>query len=359
MRRALALALRGWGRVAPNPMVAAVLVRDGVVVAEGYHGEWGGPHAEVVALDAAGEMARGATLYVVLEPCHHTGKTGPCTRAIADAGVSRVVCGAVEVNSDAGGGAAWMRDQGIEVEMGVCEQEAHDLNAVHHHAHRASRPFVALKYALSLDARLSEGPGTSTRLTQGEAVAEAHRLRAGHDAIMIGIGTALADDPLLTIREWSVPRVAPARIVLDSSLRLPPGSQLVQTARDVPLWVFAGYGASADRAAELEAKGAEVIRVSQDTDTEGLALGAVLAALWKRKVRAVLCEGGGRLGSALLAGGHVDRLYAFVAPLHLGEPGVAAFQGGRQGSPREWRLLERRELGEVTLLALAPRAPKA
>ena len=356
MRRALDLAERGWGRVAPNPMVGAVVVRDGVVVGEGYHAEWGGPHAEVAALNAAGDKSRGAVLYVSLEPCHHTGKTGPCTHEIVRAGIERVVCAVAEVNPEAAGGAEWLRQHGVEVTSGVCQLEAEDLNAIHFSTFRRRRPFLSLKYALSLDARLSEAPGSASRITSEEAVREAHRLRAGHDAVLVGIGTALVDDPQLTVREWSAPRRAPVRVVLDSCLRLPIASRLARSARDVPVWVFAAPDASADRAAQLKSSGVNVIWVNRYTDGPGLDLGMVLATLWERNVRSVLCEGGGRLGSAWLAAGLVDRFYAFIAPLIFGEQGVAAFQGEVAAEAGRWRLVGRRELGRDTLLVVQSQA---
>lgn len=356
MHRALELAERGWGRVAPNPMVGALVVRDGAVVAEGFHAEWGGPHAEIEALQAAGGNAQGATLYVNLEPCHHAGKTGPCSRAIAAAGIARVVCGTRDLNPEAAGGADWLRQQGIEVDEAVCEVEARDLNAVHLNAFSQQRPFLALKYAISLDARLSEAPGSRTRVSEGAAVVEAHRLRAGYDALLVGIGTALADDPELTVREWRAPRVAPLRVVLDSALQLPLESKLVQTARDVPVRVFAARSADGERAGRLGAQGVEVVQVERTPGSEGLDLGEVLAHLWNRGVRSVLCEGGGRLGSALLAAGYADRLHLFIAPRLFGEPGVPGFQGGRGLGARDWRTLRRAEFGAVTLLEFAPLA---
>lgn len=356
MRRALELAKRGWGRVAPNPMVGAVVLRDGAVVGEGYHDEWGGAHAEVMALKAAGSKARGATLYVSLEPCHHQGKTGPCSHEIKRAGIARVVCAASEVNPEAAGGAEWLVGQGVEVRRGVCESEAEDLNAIHFHTFRHRRPFLALKYALTLDAKLSEAPGRSSRVTGPEAVREAHRLRAGHDVVMVGIGTARVDDPQLTVREWSAPRRAPVRAVLDSGLHLPPESRLARSARDVPVWVFGAPDASPEHAARLEASGVNVITVDRYASRPGLDLGMVLASLWERNIRSVLCEGGGSLGSAWLASGYVDRLYAFVAPRVFGDAGVAAFQGVRRQAPAEWRLVEREEVGSDTLLVLDPAA---
>jgi diaminohydroxyphosphoribosylaminopyrimidine deaminase/5-amino-6-(5-phosphoribosylamino)uracil reductase len=335
-------------------MVGAIVVRAGEVVGEGYHAEWGQAHAEVVALRAAGERARGATLYVTLEPCRHAGKTGPCTRAIIEAGVARVVCAVRESNAVARGGGEWLRAQGLDVEYDVCRQEARDLNAVHFSIHERNRPFVALKYAMSLDARLAAAPGLTTSVTAGPAVVEAHRLRAGHDAVLVGIGTVLTDDPALTVREWGAPRVAPLRVVLDSSLRLPRDSKLVRSARDVPVRAVAAEDAAPWRAAELEALGVEVARVPRAGAGAGLDLGAVLRNLRERAVHAVLCEGGGRLGSALLAAGLVDRLYVFIAPRLFGEPGVQGFQGELGGAAREWRLIARTDLGGVTLLTLGP-----
>ncbi len=357
MRRALALAERGWGRVAPNPLVGAVLVRDGEVVGEGYHAEWGGMHAEVSAIEAAGNRARGATLYVTLEPCHHTGKTGPCSQVIQAAGVARVVFSTSETNPEASGGADWLHGQGIEVERGVCEQEALDMNAVHFNSFRNQQPFLALKYALTLDARLAEVPGKASRVTDGAALVEAHRLRAGHDAVMVGIGTALADDPQLTVREWQRPRLPTRRVVLDSELRLPSESALVRTVAEAPVWVYAAEDAAEIEVERLRGAGVEVLPVRRSPGSWGLDLDEVLASLWEGGVRSVLCEGGGRLGSALLAEGRVDRLYVFLAPRLFGEPGVSGFQGARGLAPRDWRLISRKSLGAVTLLTLAPGSP--
>lgn len=353
MRRALELARLGWGRVAPNPLVGALVVRDGEVVGEGHHGEWGGRHAEIVALEMAGPRAQGATLYVTLEPCRHHGKTGPCTEAIVKAGIARVVCAVEDADPIAAGGADALRRSGVAVEEGVCAEEASDLNAVYFHFHRRGRPFVALKYALSLDARLAERPGCRTPVTGREAIVEAHRLRAGHDVVMIGIGTALADDPTLTVREWTAPRTPPLRVVLDTRLRLPLDGRLARSAGEVPLWLFVGPGVRRERAARYQALGIEVVPVPT-ADASQLDLEAVIARLGEAGRRSVMCEGGGRLGTALLAAGLVDRLYAFIAPRLLGGPGVAAFQETHEPAVRDWRLVDRRGLGPDTLLVLSP-----
>src|SRR5437763_13434922 len=237
MRRALALAEGGWGRTAPNPMVGAVVVRDGVVVGEGWHGEFGGRHAEVEALRAAGELARGATMYVTLEPCDHHGKTPPCTEALLAAGVRRVVAACEDPSPVARGGAHRLREAGVEVTLGVEEEAARELNAPFFHALSSDRPFVRLKLALSLDGALADHTRQPGWLTGEPARHEVHRLRADADAIAVGIGTVLADDPELTVRHAPVPRVAPTRVVFDTSARLPRTSRLAGTARDIPVVV--------------------------------------------------------------------------------------------------------------------------
>ena len=351
MRRALALAWRGWGRVHPNPMVGAVVVRDGELVAEGWHAEYGGPHAEVAALAAAGDRARGATLYSTLEPCAHHGKTPPCALAIEAAGVARVVYGAADPNPEARGGAARLRSAGIEV-VGDVEAEAVRIqNAAFFHAIERASTYVALKLALSLDARLGAEPGRRTAVTGPEAQAETHRLRAGFDAIMVGAGTALSDDPLLTVRGEITPRVAPVRVVLDTEARLPPASRLVATAPEVPTWVICADDAPPARRAALAAAGVRVLAAPRSP--EGLALDAVMETLWRNGVRSVLCEGGGRLGSALLAADRVSRMYLFFAPRIFGPEGPAAFTRPLPAAVGHgWVRREARELGQDVLLVL-------
>ncbi|MBA3671271.1 MAG: bifunctional diaminohydroxyphosphoribosylaminopyrimidine deaminase/5-amino-6-(5-phosphoribosylamino)uracil reductase RibD, partial [Gemmatimonadaceae bacterium] len=220
MRRALALAMRGWGRTAPNPLVGAVVVRDGEIVGEGWHAEYGGDHAEVTALRSAGALARGATMYVTLEPCNHHGLTGPCSDAVVIAGISRVVVATSDQNPVAAGGAARMRAGGTDVEFGVEEDAALELNAPFLHSLRSDRPFVQLKVALSLDGAIADASRRPGWLTGTAARLEVHRLRAGADAIAIGIGTALADDPQLTVRDVPLPRVPPLRVIFDGTARL-------------------------------------------------------------------------------------------------------------------------------------------
>src|SRR5215208_4872624 len=239
MRRALSLARKGWGQTAPNPMVGAVVVRDGAVVGEGFHRRFGGPHAEVEALRAAADRARGATVYVSLEPCNHHGKTPPCTEALLAAGVARVVCATRDPNPPAGGGVERLRAAGVEVAVGVEESAARELNAPFLHAFVSDRPWVTLKVAVSLDGALADAARSRGWLTNERSRREVHRLRAGHDAVGVGVGTAAADDPALTVRGVRPPRVPPRRVVFDRLARLPVHGQLARTARAVPVTVVA------------------------------------------------------------------------------------------------------------------------
>lgn len=352
MRRALELAPRGWGRTAPNPMVGAVLVNDGRIVGEGWHAEYGRPHAEVEALRQAGGAARGATAYVTLEPCSHFGKTPPCTGALIDAGVARVVFAAHDPNPKAAGGGAVLRAAEIEAVGGVEERAARDQNAVFFHAHSAQgarRPFVALKLALSVDARIADRDGRSAWITGDEARAEVHRLRAGYDAVAVGIGTALADDPRLTVRGEVVPRVPPARVVFDRQLRLPVDSLLARTAAEAPVIAVAGADAPGERARALERAG---VRVLAGGDTLERALESLRAA----GVRSMFVEGGAVVAGALLRAERVDRLYAFQAPVFLGPEALtpfAALASPPLGEAPRWRRVRTEAFGADTLVTLA------
>jgi diaminohydroxyphosphoribosylaminopyrimidine deaminase / 5-amino-6-(5-phosphoribosylamino)uracil reductase len=347
MRRALALAEAGWGRVHPNPMVGAVVVRDGEIVGEGAHREYGGAHAEVEALRAAGERAAGATLYVTLEPCDHHGKTPPCTDAILQAGIRRVVYAAEDPSADARGGAARLAEAGVQVMGGVEREEARRLNASFFTPLEKRRPFVALKLAASLDAGIARREGERSRITGPEADAEVHRLRAGFDAILVGGHTARVDDPLLTVRGAVVPRVAPIRVVVSAAAELPVESRLVATARETPVWVVAGPEAAPSRVAALESAGVVVIRVPGAAEG-GLDLSAALVELLSRGVRAILCEGGGKLAAALREARLVDRLYLFHAPVLFGPERVPAFPG--PPAAEGGRTVEARRVGRDALM---------
>lgn len=344
MRRALELGERGAGRVAPNPKVGAVIVSQGTVVGEGWHAEYGQAHAEVNALAQAGARARGATAYVSLEPCNHTGRTGPCTEALIAAGIARVVYAAADPNPTAAGGARRLTEAGLDVASGVLAEEAAYRNAPFFFeasgaARRAGRPFVTLKLALSIDGAIVDASRQPGWLTGEEARAAVHRLRAEADAIAVGIGTAVADDPALTVRVGSTPRTPPLRVVFDRGARLPLASQLVRTARELPVLVLTNGSAPAAEAALAEA-GVHTLAVPSTRDA--------LHALGTRGVRHLLVEGGALLGSALLDAGLVDRLVIFQAPVILGAGALSAFAAfpsqRAQQAPR-LRVLERKALG--------------
>ncbi|HWZ57492.1 MAG TPA: bifunctional diaminohydroxyphosphoribosylaminopyrimidine deaminase/5-amino-6-(5-phosphoribosylamino)uracil reductase RibD [Gemmatimonadaceae bacterium] len=349
MRQALALARRGWGRTAPNPLVGAVLVRDGEVVGEGHHAMYGGDHAEVAALRVAGDRARGATAYVTLEPCAHHGKTPPCADALIAAGVRRVVAATADPNPTAAGGLARLRDAGIETVLGVEEAGARELNAAFFHAFRSDRPWVTLKFAVSIDGAIAGRDGSGW-LTGRASQREVHHLRAGNDAVAVGIGTVLADDPLLTIRDGVVPRVPPVRVVFDRSARTPPASRLVQTARETPV-VIVAERPDPVRAAALVQAGVEIVTASSIEEALGV-LGA-------RGIRSLLVEGGARLGGALLTAALVDRLVIFQAPCVLGAGALGAFACAPARTPGDaprLPIVERRALDDdlMTVYACSP-----
>jgi diaminohydroxyphosphoribosylaminopyrimidine deaminase/5-amino-6-(5-phosphoribosylamino)uracil reductase len=348
MTRALELAWRGWGRVQPNPLVGAVVLAAGDPVGEGWHAELGERHAESVALAAAGERARGATVVVTLEPCAHQGRQPPCTDALIRAGVRRVVAALADPNPVAAGGAARLREAGIEVEIGLLADAAAAQNAAFLHRIRdASRPFVALKLATTMDAKIADASGNSRWISSSAARDYVHWLRAGFDAIAVGGVTARTDDPELTVRGQLRPRVAPLRVVFASDADLPTSLTLVRTAREVPTVVFVGELAPARRVESLEASGVEVERVGD--------LGTALAALRARGITSLLVEGGGRLAGALLAEGLVERYYWVQSPLWHGRGGAPAMAGlpsiQLAGADR-WIVAERRALGQDTLLVL-------
>lgn len=301
MRRAIALAARGLGTTSPNPVVGCVILdEDGRVVGEGFHAYAGGPHAEIVALAHAGEQARGGTAVVSLEPCDHTGRTGPCTRALIAAGVTRVVVGVPDPNPFAAGGAATLRSAGVEVEMGVGQQEAAIGNIAWLTAVRRRRPYLIWKLAATLDGRSAAADGTSMWITSADSRVDVHRLRATADAVIIGVGTLLADDPRLTVRNLPAGTLAirqPMRVVVDSSGRTPEDARV----RDgvAPTWVAtaAEVGSTVDGRVDLT---------------------KLMSALFERDVRGALLEGGPTLAGAFLAAGLVDRVVAYLAPTLLG-----------------------------------------
>lgn len=317
MRRALIHAARGQGRTTPNPMVGAVVVsQDGVVVGHGWHARAGEPHAEVHALAAAGDRARGATVYVTLEPCCHVGRTGPCTARIIDSGVTRVVCAMEDPDPRVSGrGFAELRAHGIAVVDRVCEDEARRLNQAFVRTKTTGRPLVVLKAALSLDACVAAAPGQRTQISSHEANVQSQMLRASVDAIAVGSETVLVDDPLLTSRTCHRVRSL-ARVVFDRRLRTPAAARLFSTLADGPVIIVTapGDGEHQRRAAALKRVGAVVV------EADGLEHG--LARLLEWDVTTLLVEGGPRLQSALAAAGLVDRVHLIVAPRTLGSSGV-------------------------------------
>ena len=324
MAVALRLAERGLGRTWPNPAVGCVVVRHGRIVGRGWTQPGGRPHAEFEALSRAGAQALGATAYISLEPCAHYGQTPPCTMALLHAGIRRAVIAAADPDPRVDGrGIDQLRQAGVEVTLGVGGDEAAQLNAGFFLRVRAGRPLVTLKLATSLDGRIATRTGASRWITGEAARRCAHHLRATHDAILIGSGTALADDPSLTCRLPGLDDRSPVRVVLDGRLRLPPTSRLAMTARDVPTWVVTRSGADPRRRAALERCGIEVLAVPTAAGS-ALAIEGTLAALAARGLTRVLVEGGGTVASALLRARLADRLVWFQAPLVIGGDGLAA-----------------------------------
>jgi len=353
MQRALALAERARGHTSPNPIVGAVVVSGGRIVGEGFHPRAGEPHAEVFALRQAGEMARGATVYVTLEPCNHHGRTPPCSLALLEAGVSRVVYAAADPGETSGGGAERLRRAGVRVEAGLLEEEARAQNRAFFHAAALGRPFVLWKAALTLDGRVA------ARGRGGEAVSNtlshrvAHGYRQACAAVAVGAGTVLADDPALTVREPDFRAFAamveppplrdPLKVVFDGRAKTPPTARLFEPGpRGEPaqVLVFVGEGADADRVQALEAAGAEVVSLPEGEG--GLSVEAALAELYRRGVDSLLLEGGPRLAGSFVRAGRVDRTAFFVAPRILGE-GRGLIEGFSFGSmQRAMRFLPER-----------------
>jgi len=324
MEHALGLARKGIGLASPNPHVGCVVVRDGQIVGEGFHQyEWR-DHAEIVALKSAGEKARGATLYVNLEPCNHTGRTGPCTEAIIAAGVQRVVAAMQDPNPGTSGkGFARLRAANVETVCGVLENDARGLNEAFARWIRTKKPFVTLKSALTLDGQLALPKSAQrkkrTWISSEESRTEVQRMRHASDALLTGIGTILADDPLLTDRS-GVPRRKPLlRVILDARLRLPPNSRIVQTADD-DLLVFTAASLNSPKARRLQNEGVELQRARA---TGGrIDLNAVLTELGKREILSVLLESGPKLNGAALCAGVAHKLMLFYAPKLAGETSV-------------------------------------
>ncbi len=328
MKEALRLAAKGAGATSPNPLVGAIVVKEGVVVGKGYHEVLGGPHAEVNAIAEAGAAALGAVLYVTLEPCNHFGLTPPCTKAVVDAGIERVVFGMDDPNPDvAGGGAEQLRRAGIEVRGGVLERECRGLNQPFIKYVTTGIPYVMLKAAATLDGFIATSVGDSKWITSDLSRKFAHRLRYHADGTLVGIGTVISDDPLLTVRfKRKKNHRQPVRIVLDSELKIPLGAQLVQTALTAPLWVVCRGDASASKETNLRKAGVEVIRIPPGG--LGVDLPAMLKELGQRRLSSILVEGGGRVLGSFIQDGLADEFRFFYAPKILADPsGVCMLRG--------------------------------
>jgi len=324
MERALELARRGTGLVSPGPLVGCVIVDPaGLVVGEGFYVFEEVKHAETIALSVAGNKARGGTAYVSLEPHAHHGRTAPCTDALIAAGIKRVVASIEDSNPKVSGrGFEHLRNAGVEVQVGLLAEEAARANEAYIHFMRTGRPFVHLKMAVSLDGKIATRTGDSRWVTGPEARARAHELRHQYDAIMIGIGTAIKDDPLLTDRSDRSRRLQLVRIVLDEQLLLPAQSRLVKTANEAPVIVIAGTGADENRVRELESRGVEIVRKGNRDPFE------LLDELGRRSVQSLLVEGGSGVAGRFIDAGLVNKVTFFVAPKIVGGSEAPGAVGG-------------------------------
>jgi diaminohydroxyphosphoribosylaminopyrimidine deaminase/5-amino-6-(5-phosphoribosylamino)uracil reductase len=348
MRAALALARRSLGRTWPNPAVGCVIVKDGVIVGRGRTQDGGRPHAEVDALNQAGEAARGATVYVTLEPCSHFGRSPPCADALIDAGVAKVVSAMEDPNPPVNGqGHARLRAAGIVVEVGERANEAAEINAGFLMQVREGRPLFHLKLAGSLDGRIATASGESKWITSAAARADGQRLRAVHDAILVGANTVLADDPELTCRLPGLEGYSPVRIALDSRAHLSPGSKLALTANKTPVWLVCTSEAPAAARDALRATGVEVIEVASGREGR-VDIPAAVRALGARRLTRVLIEGGGQVAAAFLKANLVDRVTSYQAGVLMGadsRSAVAALGLEKLGSAPRFALVSSRPLG--------------
>lgn len=327
MQRALEAARLGVGRTSPNPAVGAVLVKDGRVLAVGHHAKAGHDHAEVAALRQVGTAAQGATLYSTLEPCNHQGRTGPCTEAILNAGIARVVVGTLDPNPlVSGSGVRRLRRGRIEVLTGVLEEPCRILNEAYNFAIVARRPYVVLKTATSLDGRIATRTGQSQWITGEPARARGRALRDSLDAIMVGVQTVLADDPQLTTRQPE--GRDPLRIVMDSQLRTPVTAEVVRTAATIPTLILTTRSAPAARRARLEAAGVQVLNIKK-TRAGQVDPRAALDVIYGRGINSILLEGGATLSGAFADAQLINKVYAFIAPVLIGGQGAPGAVGGR------------------------------
>ena len=334
MRLAIQEAEKGKGRTSPNPCVGAVIVKDNAVVGRGYHKKAGTPHAEINAISDAGKDAAESTIYVTLEPCNHTGKTPPCTKAILDAGLKRVVVGMCDPNPTvAGGGNAYLQSQGVEVEFGLLEEECIALNRPFIKHITTGLPWVVMKAGMSLDGKITYVPGQGGRITGNESKHVTHELRNTLDAILVGVETAVIDEPSLTTRLSDVKDVRdPLRVVLDSRLRLPPQSKMLHQMSDAETWIYCGSEAAEESKRLLADAGAIVHTVGSATDGR-LDIMEVLKHMGANDITSVLVEGGAAVHGYMLNHSLVDEVYLFTAPIFIGENGLSLLSGYSDNSP--------------------------
>ncbi len=331
MEMALALAEKGKGFTSPNPMVGAVVVKNGTIVGQGWHKAYGGPHAEVNAIDDAGENARNATIYVTLEPCNHTGKTPPCTRKIIDAGISKVVMAMEDPNPVASGGAEFLQNHGITVIKGLLDAEARRLNEIFIKHVTTRKPFVILKYASTLDGRIATRTGDSKWITNDRSRAFVHELRHLVDGILVGVDTVIADDPSLTTRIPDFDGRDPRRFILDTRLRIPENARILTDGSGAGTCIVCGQITDLDpeRAAKkkrLQQLGAEVLEAP--IKNERVDLTALMVMLGAKNVTSILIEGGSRVLDSALKAGIVDKICGFYAPKILGgDDGIPLLRG--------------------------------
>ena len=355
MRLALREARKGLGRTSPNPCVGAVIVKNGEIIARGYHKKAGAPHAEIEALNKAGEKARGAVMYVTLEPCNHHGRTPPCSHAVAESGIKEVCVGMLDPNPLVnGGGAEFLNSQGVEIRHGLLEEQCRKLNRPFLTYISKGRPWVVLKAGLTLDGRITFRKNSGDAITGPESFRWVHRLRDRIDAILVGSNTITVDNPSLTTRIEGRKGQNPIRIVLDTNLKISSGANVIKRNDDRRTWVFCGPSAPSGKIGKLRERGVEVLQVAVG-ETGRLDLAEVLKMLASRQVTSLLVEGGATVHGAFLRAGLVDHIHFFYASLIAGDGGTAVIQGVQTDGGREDAIrldnISRRRLGDDLMIS--------
>ena len=355
MKLALREARKGLGRSSPNPCVGAVIVKDGDIVARGYHKKAGAPHAEIEALRKAGERARGAVMYVTLEPCNHHGRTPPCSHAVAKSGITKIVIGMLDPNPLVNGsGAAFLRENGVEVKYGLLEEQCRKLNQPFLTYIKKGRPWVVLKAGLTLDGKITFRKNSGAAITGPESLKWVHRLRDRCDAIMVGSNTMTIDNPSLTTRIKGRRGRDPIRVVLDTNLKISSGANVIRYNEDRRTWIFCGPSAPSPKIDELQESGVEIFQVAKG-ETGRLDLEEVLTTLGSRQITSLLVEGGAVVHGSFLKAGLVDHINLFYAPYIAGDEGTAVMigiqtNGGREDAIRLHNISHRR-LGDDLMIS--------